>query len=360
VREHGRARAPATVGAPPPRVARSAFAFQPASAPLAAAAPLTYEPFYGLSEKPFTLSTDPKFIYHSTSHDRVLQELTDALGRGDAIMRLTGENGIGKTMLCRALIEQLGSRTVTSFITDPVASLDDVLKTALVDFGAVTRDDATRGGFSAATRQELTKALGDFAASLAPIQASAVIVIDEAQTVPSDVFGPLAALSEGVGADRRVQIILVGQPELASILHRKEFRALERRITARCRLDPLSPEEVGAYVVHRLGVAGTRARVRFDKGAFAELHTVTGGVPRLVNLVCDAALTRGFELSTNVIDDRLIVAATACLELGRARSGPRRIARVAVMSLAFLALMLMGAGAAAWLLRDALTRLLRA
>ena len=359
VRERGRARAPAIVGAPPPRVVRSRFALQTESAAQPAALPVTYEPFYGLSEKPFSLSTDPKFIYHSTSHDRALQELIDALGRGDGIMLLTGETGIGKTTLCRSLVDQLGRRTVTSFLTAPVGSLDDVLKTVLVDFGVVAREDAAHGPFAAASREELTAAIGDFAASLAPLQASAVIILDEAQNVPPDILEPLAALWETAGVDRRVQIILVGQPALASVLHRRQLRALERSVAVRCRLEPLTAEEVIGYVVHRIAVAGTSARVEFDDGAYAELYSATRGVPRLVNLVCDGALMRGYETSASVIDDQLIAGAAANLELVPLRSDTRRVARIAAMALAFIALMLVGAGAAAWVFRAQLSQLLR-
>jgi type II secretory pathway predicted ATPase ExeA len=357
--DRGRARPSTIAGAPPPRVVRSRFALQADTAPQPPAAPLTYEPFYGLSEKPFSLSTDPRFIYHSTSYDRALQELIDALGRGDAVMLLTGETGIGKTTLCRSLGEQLGRRrTVTSFITDSDASLDGVLKTVLVDFGVASREDATRGWLAAATRQELTTAISDFAASLAPLQSSAVIIVDEAQDLSPDVLEPLAALSQVSGADRRVQIILVGQPALPSLLHREPLRALERAVAVRCRLEPLTAEEVIGYVVHRLAVAGTGARVEFDESAFAELYAATCGVPRLVNLVCDGALTRGFEMSASVIDDRLIAGAAANLELLPLRSDTRQFARMAAMTVGFIALMLVGAGAAAWVFRAQLSQLL--
>lgn len=356
--DRGRARPSTIAGAPPPRVVRSRFALQADTAPQPPAAPLTYEPFYGLSEKPFSLSTDPKFIYHSTSHDRVLQDLIDALGRGDGIMLLTGETGIGKTTLCRSLGEQLGRRAVTSFITDSDASLDGVLKTVLVDFGVASREDATRGWLAAATRQELTTAISDFAASLAPLQASAVIIVDQAQDLSPDVLEPLAALSQVSGADRRVRILLVGQPALPSLLHRMQLRALERAVAVRCRLEPLTAEEVIGYVVHRLAVAGTGARVEFDESACAELYAATRGVPRLVNLVCDGALTRGFEMSASVIDDRLIAGAAANLELLPLRSDTRRFARMAAMAVGFIALMLVGAGAAAWVFRAQLSQLL--
>jgi type II secretory pathway predicted ATPase ExeA len=357
--ERGRARAPAIVGAPPPRAVHGRFALQTESALQSPHIPLTYEPFYGLSEKPFSLSTDPKFIYRSTSHERVLQELIDALGRGDGIMLLTGEAGVGKTTLCRSLIEQLGRRTVTSSISAPFVSLDAVLKSVLIDFGVVARDDAARGLLAAATREELTTAIGDFAASLAPLQASAVIVIDEAQNVPPDILEAVAALSEVFGADRRVQIMLIGQPLLASMLNRRPLRALGRKVLVRCRLDPLAAEEVSGYVIHRLAIAGTSARVEFDDGAFAELYAATHGVPRLVNLVCDRAMTRGYEASASVIDDRLIAEAASSLELVPARSDKRRLAQMAVTTLWFIALMLVGAAAAAWVFRGDLTRFLR-
>ncbi|MDO8793110.1 MAG: AAA family ATPase [Vicinamibacterales bacterium] len=353
-----RARGPAIAGAPPPRIVRSRFALQADSAPPPPAVPLTYEPFYGLSENPFSLSPDTKFVYHSTSLDRVLQELTDALGRGEPVMLLTGELGVGKTTLCRTLVEQLGRRTVTSLIAGPVASFEDLLRTVLVDFGVVAREDATRGRMAAATRQELIAAVGDFAASLAPLQASAVIILDEAQDVGPELLEPLSALSDVAGADRRVQIILVGQPALPALLHRKELRPLERQAAVRCRLDPLTAEETSGYVVHRLAVAGSNARVEFDEGAFAELHAATGGVPRLVNLVCDRALTRGQQMSASVIDDELVAAAAADLELVPLRFDARWIARMAVRAIVLLALMLAGAAAAAWVFRAQVSQFL--
>ena len=245
-----------------------------------------------------------------------------------------------------------------SFITDPVASLDDVLKTVLVDFGVLSREDAARDRLAAATRQELAAAVGDFAASLAPLQASAVIIVDEAQNVPLEILEALAALSEEAVTDRRVQIILAGQAALPALLYGGPLRNLERSVGVHCHLEPLTADEVIGYVVHRLAAVGTNARVEFDNGAFAELHAATGGVPRLVNLVCDAALTSGYELSASVIDEHLIAGAAGSLELVPVRSDTRRFARVAAMALAFIALMLVGAGAAAWVFRAQLSRLL--
>ena len=349
-----RAPGPAIAGAPPPRIGRSRFA-APLESAVPSDGPLTYEAFYGLNEKPFSLSPDPRFIYHSTSRDRVTQELVDAFGHGDRVMLLTGEMGTGKTTLCRSLASELGSRTVTSFVAEPAASIDDLLKAVLIDFGVISRADATRGRLATATRQELTSAIGDFAASLAPLQASAVIIIDEAQSVPAGVLALLSDLPEA-GDDRRVQIVLVGQPALLPFLRRRQLRALDRRIAVRCRLEPLAPDEMIGYVMHRLAVAGASARVEFDNGAIAELYAATRGVPRLVNLVCDRALTRGHEASASVIDDRLVAAAAADLDLVPLKSDARRIARTLAMGLLFILLMLAGAAAAMWVFRDDLSR----
>ena len=341
----------------PPRIVRGPVALQPDSAPVKRA-PLTYEPFYGLSEKPFGPTPETKFVYHSASHDGVMQDFIDALGRGDSIMLLTGESGIGKTMLCRSLIEQLGRRTVTSFIADSAKSVNDLLRTVLVDFGVVARDDVARGRLASTTGQELISAIGDFAASLAPLHASAIIIVDEAQAMPPDVLLALSALSDVPGVDRRVQIILSGEPTLGSLLHRSELREMERRIAVRCRLDPLTAEEVIGYVTHRLSIAGPNARVEFDEAAFAEIGSLTRGVPRLVNLLCDRALTRGYEASSGVIDVEMIAAAAADLELVPVRSAGSRIAGKVAMGFAFIALTLAGAALAAWIFWAQVSQLL--
>ena len=272
-------------------------------------------------------------------------------------MLLTGEPGVGKTTLCRSLVEQLGRHTVTSLLAAPAASLEDLLRTVLVDFGMVSREDAARGQMAAATRRELITAVGDFAASLVPLRASAVIIVDDAHEARPELLGSLSAVSD-VAAGRRVQVILVGQPTLPALLHGRQFRQLERQVALRCRLDSLTAEEVIGYVVHRLSVVGASARVEFDEGAFAELHAATRGVPRLVNLVCDRALTRGQQMSASVIGDELVAAAADDLELVPLRSGARRVARTAVKTIVLLGLTLAGAAAAAWLFRAEISQLL--
>lgn len=345
-----RARGPAIGGAPPPRIRRTPA--MTAEAPVAAP-DLTYEPFYGLNEKPFGELPDPKFIYHSTSLDAVAQQLIDAIGRRDEIVLVTGEKGIGKTTLCRSVINQLDRRTLTSFVTDPSVSVEELLKNVLVDFGVIAREDAARGHLATAARNELTDTLREFATSLAPLQAAAVVMIDDADGVANDVFALIRDLAAGARRQATLHFVLAGQPAL---LRRRELHWIDRRIAVRCRLEPLPAEEVGGYVGHRLAVAGASARVEFDDGAIAKIHALTGGVPARVNVVCDRALTLGHQAAASVIDDRLVTAAAGDLNLGAPRSERRWLVRTVALGLAFALLMLLGAAAAAWVFRDAMAR----
>jgi general secretion pathway protein A len=236
--------------------------------------------------------------------------------------------------------------------------VDDALKSVLVDFGVAARAETTRGHLASASRQELTAAIGGFAASLAPLQASAAVIVDEAQNASEEIIEALVMLTATASPDRKVHVILAGQPELQSVLHRKPLQAAAERVGVRSRLEPLTAEELPGYVVHRLAIAGANNRAEFDERAFAELYAVTGGVPRLINLVCDAALSRGHELSASVIDEKLIAAAAASLELLPLHAERRQVAGIAAMAAAFLALMLLGAAAAAWFFRARLDQLL--
>ena len=347
-----RVRGPEAGNAPGPSL-------RPRPAPVFAPDPaLTYEPFYGLVEKPFGLSTDLKFLYHSASYDRVIQELSDAIVRGDRVMMLTGEIGAGKTTLCRALSGRLDRRTLTSVVVEPLASVDDLLKTVLVDFGVMSREDLSRGALARATLQDLRAALAEFLASLASLQASAVVIIDEAQNMSADIFEQVRAWSDGESGQKRLQVVLAGQPALTSLLRRREHGALDRRIALRSVLGPLAQDEVVGYVMHRLSVAGASVRVEFNDAAIARIHDTSRGVPGIVNLLCDRALTRGFQASASVIDAALIDDAAGDLDLAAPRSSAAKLARAAVTVAVLTALMLVGAGGAALLFRDRVQQVL--
>jgi general secretion pathway protein A len=342
---------------PGPRLPRT----RPVPVPAAPASPqdeLTYETFYGLHEKPFNLSPDPKFLYHSASHDRAAQEILDSIRRHDGLVVVTGASGIGKTTLCRGMIEQLDRRTLTSFLSDPSVSVEDLLKTLLADVGAISKEDLARGPLARASRQELTDTLRSFVGSLAALQASAVVIIDDAHKLSLEVLEQIRALVDSDGASRVMQIALVGQPHLVETLARSELRPLAQRITRRVELAPLLADEIAGYVMHRLAMAGTGPRVEFDDGAMKRVFELSRGVPRLVNLICDRALTLGYELSASVIDDDLVEAAAKEIEVTPADSKARRVLRFVAAALVLTLLMLVGAMAAAFVFRSQLSRAL--
>jgi general secretion pathway protein A len=315
---------------------------------------LPYETFYGLTEKPFSLSTDPVFLYHSTAHDRTAQALLTSIGTRPGVVVITGPYGIGKTSLCRAVIEQLDRRTLTSFLVDPFLTVDDLLQTLLIDFGALSRDDLAVG--RQPSTDQLRDTLHSFLASLASLQAGAVVLVDEAQNLPVSVLDELRAISEIREGRRLLHVVLLGEPGLASMLKQEALRPLNAQVAVRSALGPLLPDEIGGYVMHRLGVVGNGSRVEFSEAALARIHELTGGVPRVVNLLCDRTMSRGYEASAGVIGVSQVDVAATDLDLSvPVVETPRRL-RLAVEALAFVLLMLLGAGAALWVFRDDVRR----
>lgn len=313
-----------------------------------------YETFYGLQEKPFTLSTDPRFFYHSTPHDAVSQRLLTAIREREGLVVLTGDVGAGKTTLCRTVIEQLDRRTLTSLVVDPFLSGEDLLKTVLADFGVMSRAELAGGALT--TRQQLSTTLQSFVESLAPLGATAVVIIDEAQNLPPDALEQVRSLTEAAEATSLLQVILIGQPALTALLRRSANKPIHQRVTVRAALDALPADEIGGYVMHRLAVAGSGPRVEFADPALARLFQLSQGLPRVVNLLCDRALARGHEAAVGVIDAALVDGAAEDLDLGEPRSAIGALARRAVTLAAIVLCVLLGAGVAAWVFRDALGR----
>jgi type II secretory pathway predicted ATPase ExeA len=315
-----------------------------------------YETFYGLSESPFSLSTDPVFLYHTTAHDRTAQVLLTSIGTRPGVVVITGPFGIGKTSLCRAVIEELDRRTLTSFLVDPFLSVDELLQTLLIDFGALSRADLASG--RQPSTNQLRDTLQSFLASLSSLQASAVALIDEAQNLPAAVLDELRALSEITDGRRLLHVVLVGEPGLVSLLKQEALRPLNAQVAVRSVLGPLLADEVDGYVRHRLGVVGNSSRVEFSGGALARIHELTRGVPRVVNILCDRAMSRGYEVSASVIDRSHVDAAASDLDLSVPVAQTPRTLRLAVEAVAFVLLMLVGAGAALWVFRDDVHRTL--
>lgn len=303
--------------------------------PHAAATPgtLTYEPHYGLRAKPFSLSTDPRALYKSPAHAAVLEDLLSAIRRREGIIVLTGEMGTGKTTLCRAALYQLDRKTFTTFVPDPFLSREDLLRMLLVDFGEVSVDDLRRGRLAGASRPDLSYQLYEFLTSLESVDAFAVLVIDEAQRLTAPLLEEIRALSELEAGRKLLQIVLVGQPELQTRLKQFQMRLIDQRVTMRCELRPLTKEDVAGYVAHRLAtVGGTAERIAFASAAIELIHAASSGVPRLVNIICDRAMSRAHAERVSVIGPPLVADAIDELQMvsGQVSMGGQIVDRIPV------------------------------
>jgi len=266
-------------------------------------ASLTYEPFYGLDEKAFSLSADPRFLYKGATHTAAFDALLSGIRRREGLIVLTGEIGTGKTTLCRSVLERLDLRTFSAFVADPFVSREDLLKALLVDFGVISRSDLTQGRYSGASRSDLSYPLYEFLDSLVAVQAFAVVVIDEAQNLSPALLEEIRILSELEQREKLLQVVLVGQPELRASLRLPQMRQVEQRVWIRCELQPLDATGVAEYVNHRLEVAGRGDnRAAFTKPALTAVYQGSSGVPRLINRICDRALEHAYASRSLKID----------------------------------------------------------
>jgi general secretion pathway protein A len=273
-----------------------------------------YEDYYGFVQPPFSLTPDPRFLYRSESHDVALQQVWQAIRRKEGFIVLTGDIGTGKTTLCRTLLEQFDQTTFTALILNPFLSVEELLREVLLSFGIVSKDAMKTGRLATASKHELVRTLHDFLLSLVPLHGSAVLIIDEAQHLSPDVLEEIRVLSNLETNDQKLlQVVIVGQLNLLEILQKAELRQLDQRISIRCSLKPLTREEVEAYVTHRLWVARGSTAVTFTPKAFDLVHSISGGVPRMINLICDRALMVGCEKQTSRITEEHVVGAAAQL-----------------------------------------------
>jgi len=255
---------------------------------------LVYEPFYGLREKPFSLSADPRFLFRSPSHGPAFDALFAGIRRREGLIVLTGEIGTGKTTLCRSALQQLDRRTFSAFVPDPFVSREDLLKTLLLEFGVISVGDLTRGRFQGASRSDLSFLLYEFLDSLVPLQAFAVVVIDEAQNLSLPLIEEIRILSELERREKLLQVVLVGQPELRANLKLPQMRQVNQRVSVHCELTALGRQATGGYVNHRVFIAGLgESWVEFTQDAIDAIFQGSGGVPRLINRICDRALVHG-------------------------------------------------------------------
>jgi general secretion pathway protein A len=306
--------------------------------------PEGYEQHFGFVESPFTLTSNPRFLFESAAHLAALREIAYALPRREPIIVVTGAIGTGKTTLCRIIAERRGPRTFVATINTAPASADDLLRLILDGFN-ILADDTSR--IVQATHYGLLRTLQQFLGSLVPLNAQAIILFDEAQHLSPEMLEQIRLLSNiDVDSRKLLQIILVGQPELDEVLAREDLRQLRQRISRRHHLGPLQPEEVTAYIDRRISVARegstTGMAPEFTPAAMRAITTISNGVPRIINTVCDRALEDAWSRRTWTIDAATVIHAATSLEIHvprslRFRSSPRQMqAAAAVAALAGL------------------------
>jgi len=245
-----------------------------------------YEQFYGFYESPFNITPYPRFLYLSSKHREALDHLLFGIQQRKGFIQITGEVGTGKTTICRALLEELGPSYKTALILNPCMTGPQMLRTILTEFKQeLHRND----------RVAWLEALNRFLLDQVHEGNDVVLVIDEAQDLSPDLMEQVRLLSNlETDQQKLLQIVLIGQPELRPRLDREEMRQLRQRITVRYHLGPIGRQETEAYILHRLLIAGSNGRPTFSRSAFSAIHRYAGGVPRLINAVCDKALLCGF------------------------------------------------------------------
>jgi general secretion pathway protein A len=290
--------------------------------PLQSRDAFVYESFYGLSQSPFTLTPDPRFLYHSESHDEAVRRILQSLRRRERFIVLSGDIGTGKTTLCRALVGRLESATFSSLVLNPFLSVDDLLRQVLVDFGVVSAEGARSDRFVSAARSELTRTLVAFLETLDAIEGRAVLILDEAQHLSPRVLEELRVIS-GLEPENStpLQVVLVGQPNLLDVLAAADLRQLDQRISLKAMLQPLGRDDVEPYISHRLTVAGDAVSVLFQPAAIRRVHAISGGVPRVINLLCDRALMAGAQAGVHEITPAIVDRAARDVMLRRPERG---------------------------------------
>lgn len=260
-----------------------------------------YTAFYGLREKPFALSPDPRFLYLAGSHREALAHLLYGIEQGEGFISITGEVGTGKTTLCRTLLERLEGNLEVAFLFNPSRTGLELLQSICAEFGLPAEGLA---------RRSLMAQLNTFLVEQKRIGRRVLLIIDEAQTLSETTLEQVRLLSNlETSREKLIQILLLGQPELDRKLDERGLRQLRQRISVRWKLEPLGAQETRAYVRHRLAIAAGEPKDLFSESALREVHRRTGGIPRLVNQLCDRALLAGYASRVAQIGPRLVRAA---------------------------------------------------
>ena len=266
-----------------------------------------YVSFFGLQHAPFSIAPDPRYLYMSERHREALAHLLYGVQAGGGFVLLTGEIGAGKTTVCRCFLEQVPAGCQVGYIVNPKLSVGELLQTVAEEFGMAPPPG---GDAATATVKTWVDALNRHLLAAHAQGRHCVLIIDEAQHLSADVLEQLRLLTNLETHERKLlQIILIGQPELRSQLAAPGMEQLAQRVIARYHLQALSAAETTAYVAHRLAVAGLAGANPFDARALRQVHRLTGGVPRRINLLCDRALLGAYAQGRPRVDARTVARA---------------------------------------------------
>jgi general secretion pathway protein A len=246
-----------------------------------------YAGYFGLTQAPFSIAPDPRYLFMSERHREALAHLLYGLEGGGGFVLLTGEIGTGKTTIARSFLQQMPPHCSVAYIFNPKLSATELLQTICHEFQVpLPTTDAPSPSI-----RDLIDPLNAYLLQSHAAGRHNILVIDEAQNLSADVLEQLRLLTNLETSERKLlQIVLIGQPELRQLLARPELEQLAQRVIARFHLGALTAPETSAYIQHRMGVAGFQGPLPFDDAALRRIHALTGGVPRRINLLCDRAL----------------------------------------------------------------------
>jgi len=252
-----------------------------------------YREFFGLKEKPFNITSDPNFLYLSRVHREAFSHLLYGIKERKGFIEITGEVGAGKTTLCRALLSKLDRNTKSAFIFNSTLPEMQLLQAILEDYGMVV---------TKRNKVALLKQLNNFLIEELTRGNNVVLIIDEAQNLKASILEEIRMLSNlETDKEKLFQIILVGQPELKNKLASPGLKQLRQRIAVRFHITPLEKDEVGDYINHRLTVAGATGQISFTPEAIDCVYRFTGGIPRIINMVCDKSMLTAYVMETRTV-----------------------------------------------------------
>ncbi|CAN5697035.1 hypothetical protein BH11PSE8_BH11PSE8_14050 [soil metagenome] len=303
-----------------------------------------YAPFFGLTQEPFSIAPDPRYLFMSERHREALAHLLYGVNGGGGFVLLSGEIGAGKTTVCRCFLEQIPKRCNVAYIFNPKLTVGELLTSVCKEFQV----PFLHQGPGVPTVKDCIDPLNEFLLRTHAVGQNNVLIIDEAQMLSVEVLEQLRLLTNLETNERKLlQIVLIGQPELREMLARPELEQLAQRVIARFHLEALSEDETEQYIRHRLSIAGLAGALPFDRPALARIHQLSRGVPRRINLLCDRAMLGAYATGTTTVGRAIVdKAAGEVFDAGEVGGAQRGLpGRTAWLSLGLVAgAALVGAG----------------